>query len=195
MQKSIPPTRREALFTFSVGSKRKGLITSSASQNLNNWGSASPMTAGTDNTLSTPSMGRSCSTRIKLVYHTLTPKKIRTWPSNKPSRIILTVSPRSKFMWPNLLADSRECLAIHLWETLSSWWATTCYKTSLLIILKALILTPCLVQTSLLPGARQCGRSCIARWCITLLYLSIFWNYTSSLLTSYIWCLWTAHHY
>ena len=60
----LPPTRREGLITLSVGSTKKGLLTSSESIHLKKWVSASPTTTGTYTSFSTPRMGRSNLTRM-----------------------------------------------------------------------------------------------------------------------------------
>ena len=75
MQVPNPPTRRDTLFSLRVGSKRKEMLTSSASKNVNRRGYISPTTSKTEITLYIPSMGRFNSTSIKRVYHTLTLKK------------------------------------------------------------------------------------------------------------------------
>ena len=151
----------------------KGFISSSASQNLKIWGSVSPTAAGTNTTLSTSRMGRSNSTRIKWVYHTPTLKK-GTWHLYKSFDKILKGSPRKISLRTKLITNPRELLAIHMIDTLNIWREKTWYKTSLLLPLVSQILTPCLVQTLLLPGEVKLERIRIGWWCITLLHLRVF---------------------
>ena len=108
IQVLLPTTRRGILVPLSVGSTRKGMITSSESQNLELWGSKLNTTVGTDTTFSTPRTGRSNSTRMKWVYHTLKPKTPRMWPLYRQFEIILNYSPRNKSMQLNSLAEPME---------------------------------------------------------------------------------------
>ena len=107
MMVPLPQKIRVVLVLLSVGSISKRFLTSSASQKLKKWVSASHMTAWTDITLSKPRMGRFNSTRMKWAYHTLTSKNPRTWPSYKQYGIILKVSPRKKSPRPNLIVKPR----------------------------------------------------------------------------------------
>ena len=169
IQGQNPPTRGYTLVILSVGTTGKGLLTSSASPNLKRWVSILPITARTDTKFPTPRIGRFNSIRIKWVYHILTQKN-RTWPSYKLSKKVFKGSPRNRLPQPNSLENPREWLVIHLRETSNPWWAKTWTKDALLLPMISLMLTPCLVQTSMVPGARQYDRIRIGWLYITLLY-------------------------
>ena len=78
MKEPLPQLKRDILVQLSVGSTSKEFLTSSASQNLNKLGVASPTASGMYTTLSTPRMGTPNLTRMKWVYHIPTPKKNKT---------------------------------------------------------------------------------------------------------------------
>ena len=117
IQELHSPTRRGTLIPFSVGSTRNGLLTSPASQMLNRSGSKSPLTTRMGNTLSAPRMGRLNSTRMKWLYHALTPINPRTYISYKQSMKIWKDSPRKILLQPNSLENPREWVYIHLIES------------------------------------------------------------------------------